>query len=127
MYTITEAAKRCGLTAHTLRFYDKEGLLPFVDRTPSGIRTFKESDFEWLNTISCLKDTGMPIKRIREFIDLCMHGNTTLEQRLKFLRNHKLVVEKQMNELKMHMKTINHKIQYYETVVEAGIKEIHNK
>lgn len=116
MYTIAEAAKRCGLTAHTLRFYDKEGLLPFVNRTPSGIRTFKESDFEWLNTISCLKNTGMPIKRIREFIDLCMHGDTTLEQRLEFLRNHKLVVEKQMKELKIHMKTIEHKIQYYETV-----------
>ena len=126
-YTIAEAARRCGLTAHTLRFYDKEGLLPYVDRTSSGIRSFKESDFEWLNIINCLKDTGMPIKKIKEFIDLCMQGDTALEQRLEFLRKHKIEVEKQMKELKMHMKTINHKIWYYETAVEAGTEAIHKK
>lgn len=126
-YTIAEAAQRSGLSAHTLRFYDKEGLLPYVDRTSSGIRSFKESDFEWLHIINCLKDTGMPIKKIREFIDLCMHGDDTLEQRLEFLRNHKLNVEQQMKELKMHMKTINHKISYYETAVEAGTELFHRK
>ncbi|WP_367566272.1 MerR family transcriptional regulator [Lacrimispora sp.] len=116
-YTITQAAQRCGLTAHTLRFYDKEGLLPYVDRTPRGIRSFKESDFEWLQVINCLKDTGMPIKKIKEFIDFCMQGDETLPQRLEIIRNHKKDVEVQMAQLKEHMETIDYKLRYYETAV----------
>lgn len=73
-YTIAQAAQRCGLTVHTLRYYEKEGLLPYVERTAGGNRMFKEDDFKWLNTINCLKDTGMPIKKIKEFIDYCMQG-----------------------------------------------------
>lgn len=126
-YTIAQAAERCGLTPHTMRYYDKEGLLPFVDRSPAGIRLFKESDFEWLGTISCLKDTGMPIKKIREFIDACMRGDATIEWRLEFIRTHKADVERQMEELQRHMKTIDHKLWYYESAREAGTTAIHNK
>ncbi len=122
-YTIAQAAKRCGLTAHTLRFYDKEGLLPYVDRTPGGIRSFKESDFEWLHVINCLKDTGMPIKKIKEFIDFCMQGDETLPQRLEIIRNHKKDVEAQMAQLKEHMETIDYKLRYYETAVAAGTED----
>ena len=61
LYTIGEAAKKLGLTAPALRFYNKEGLLPFVYRSASGIRMFKDEDFEWLRLIKCLKATGMPI------------------------------------------------------------------
>lgn len=117
-YSISEAARRCGLTTHTLRYYDKEGLLPYVDRTASGIRVFKDSDFEWLKLIGCLKNTGMPIKNIREFIDLCMAGDATAEKRLEFLKNHKVEVVKQMHEVRMHINTINKKIAHYEMVVE---------
>lgn len=126
-FTIAEAAQRCGLTAHTLRFYDKEGLMPYVDRTATGIRTFKESDFEWLKIINCMKDTGMPIKKIKEFIDLCMQGDIALEQRLEFLREHKLKIDRQMEELKRNMETIDYKIWYYETAVAAGTEAIHKK
>ncbi len=122
-YTIAQAAKRCGLTAHTLRFYDKEGLLPYVDRTPGGIRSFKESDFEWLHVINCLKDTGMPIKKIKEFIDFCMQGDETLPQRLEIIRNHKKDVEAQMAQLTEHMETIDYKLRYYETAVAAGTED----
>lgn len=126
-YTIAQAAKRCGLTAHTLRFYDKEGLLPYVERTPSGIRAFKESDFEWLHVINCLKDTGMPIKKIKEFIDFCMQGDEALPQRLEIIRAHKKDVEAQMALLENHMETIDYKLWYYETAVEAGTEDIHKK
>lgn len=124
-YTIAQAAQRCGLTAHTLRFYDKEGLLPNIERTPGGMRTFNEKDFEWLHLISCLKNTGMPIKKIKEFIDLCMQGDTALEQRLEIIRNHKRDVEGQMELLKKNMETIDHKLRYYETAVAAGTEAVH--
>lgn len=127
IYTIGDAAKRCGLTPHTLRFYDKEGLLPYVERGPSGIRKFKESDFEWLAIINCLKDTGMPIKEIKEFIDWCMEGDATLTQRLEFMKKHKQDVQVKMDHLKKNMEMIDYKLWYYETAVEAGTEEIHKK
>lgn len=123
-YTISEAAERCGLTAHTLRYYDKEGLLPYVDRAPSGTRLFKESDFGWLNTINCLKDTGMPIKKIKQFIDLSMEGDKHLDKRLAIMRAHKEDVERQLAELMDHMDTINFKLWYYEKTVAAGTELI---
>lgn len=126
-YTIGQAAQRCGLTPHTLRYYDKEGLLPYVERSPSGKRLFKESDFEWLNTINCLKNTGMSLKAIKDFINLSTDGDTTLDARLDIIRRHKKVVERQMEELNRHMKTIDYKLWYYETAVQAGTSAIHNK
>lgn len=126
-YTIAEVARRCGLTAHTLRYYDKEGLLPFVDRNNNGVRVFKDSDFEWLATINCLKGSGVPVKKIKEFIDWCIEGDSTIEKRLGFLENHKKDVEKQMKILKEHMKLINYKIYYYKEFAEAGTTEICKK
>ena len=69
-YSISEAAERFGITAHTLRFYDKEGLLPFVDRGAGGRRIFKDGDLGWLRIIECLKETGMPIRGIRNYLEL---------------------------------------------------------
>ncbi len=124
-YSISEVAKITGLTTHTLRYYEKEGLLPFVDRSSSGIREFKESDLEWLSVITCLKNSGMSVKRIKGFIDLCVEGDNSLEERLKIFIEHKKVVEEKMNELQKYMEKIDHKIWYYTTAVEAGTEKIH--
>ena len=74
IYTVGEAAAKIGVNPSTLRYYDKEGLLPFVERSGGGIRMFKETDLEWLSTIECLKKTGMPIKEIKQFIDWCIRA-----------------------------------------------------
>ena len=66
MYTVGEMAKMLGVPASTLRYYDKEGLLPFVGRSAGGIRMFRESDLEWLRIIGCMKKAGMSIKDIRQ-------------------------------------------------------------
>lgn len=124
-YTISEAAERTGLTISTLRYYDKEGLLPFVDRTAGGARNFKESDFEWLAVITCLKQTGMPIKRIKQFIDWCLAGDATLKRRLNIFVEHKKEVNAQIAALQTHMKKIDHKIWYYETAIAAGTEAVH--
>ena len=124
-YTISEVANRMSVTVSTLRYYDKEGLLPFLNKKENGTRVFKESDFNWLRVITCMKDTGMPIKDIKKYIDLCMEGDHTLDERLKIFIDRKDVVLKQMEELQGLLNTINHKIQYYETAIEAGTEQIH--
>jgi DNA-binding transcriptional MerR regulator len=123
--SIGEAAKKTGLTPYTIRYYEKEGLLPFVDRNSNGIREFKESDFEWLAMIECLKGTGMPIKEIGEFIGWCMEGDGTLQKRLDMFLKQKEELEIKMTELQKYMEKINYKIWYYTTAVEAGTESIH--
>ncbi len=123
-YSIGTVAEKTGLTTHTLRYYDKVGLLPFIERTPSGQRCFKDSDFEWFAVISCLKNTGMSIKDIKTYIDWCMEGDSTLEKRLEMFRKQKELVTAQMEELQLHMDKINHKIRYYETAVAASTQTV---
>lgn len=126
-YTIEKAAEKCGLTPHTLRYYDKEGLLPFVERSDSGVRRFKESDFSWLEMINCLKETGMPIKMIRQFIEWAIVGDETIDERLEFLLEHRRAAQQKMDELQKHMDHLNDKIWYYQTAAEAGTTAIHDE
>lgn len=126
-YSIGEVAKELSLTVYTLRYYDKEGLMPFVDRTPSGTRVFKESDIEALKIIECLKSTGMPIKEIKAFIDWCTEGDSTLKQRYEMFIERKASVEAQMEELKKTMNLIDHKCWYYKTVIDAGTEDVHKE
>lgn len=124
-YTIAQAAAKAHLTAHTLRYYDKEGLLPFIERSNSGNRIFKDEDFESLSIINCLKNTGMSIKDIKTYIDWCMEGDSSLNKRLNvFLKQREALLAK-MKELENHMKTVDFKIWYYETAIEAGTEAIH--
>ncbi|SMC62790.1 MerR family transcriptional regulator [Papillibacter cinnamivorans] len=124
-YTISEIAEKLGLTASTLRFYDKEGLLPNIDRTASGIRVFSDIDLEWLSMVECLKATGMPIKDIKTFLDWCMEGDTTLRERCDMFHERKRVVETQINELQKTLDTINYKCWYYDAAVAAGTADVH--
>ena len=83
LYTIGDAARELGIPASTLRYYDKEGLLPHTSRSGSGIRMFTEDDFEWVRFIERLKLSGMPIKEIKSYIDLYEQGDATLPQRAR--------------------------------------------
>jgi DNA-binding transcriptional MerR regulator len=126
-YTISEAAEKSGISAYALRYYDKEGLLPFVERTYSGVRKFKESDLEWLAVITCLKDTGMPIKGIRNYIELCMEGDKTLEKRLNLFIEQKKIAKMHMEKLENHLNKIDYKIDYYMVAINAKTEKIHKK
>ncbi|MFD1171074.1 MerR family transcriptional regulator [Oceanobacillus picturae] len=124
-YSISEVARELNLTAYTLRYYDKEGLMPFIKRTESGARLFKESDIDALRIIECLKSTGMPIKEIKDFIDWCSDGDSTLQKRYDMFMERKASVEAQMEELKKTMVLIEHKCWYYKTSLDAGTEDIH--
>lgn len=123
-YTIGEAAAKLGITTSTLRYYDKEGLIPFVERSGGGIRIFKTEDFEWLRLIECLKATNMPIKDIKRFIDCSMKGDATLKERRDMFYERKRMVEAQMEALRETLDTINYKCWFYDTAVEAGTADV---
>lgn len=124
-FSISEVAKELDLTVYTLRYYDKEGLMPFVERTPSGTRLFKEADISALKIVECLKASGMPIKEIKNFIDWCSDGDSTLQQRYDMFLERKATVEAQMEELKKTMEIIEHKCFYYKTALDAGTEDVH--
>lgn len=124
-YSITEAAEHFNMTPHTLRYYDKEGLMPFIERTSSGRRVFKESDMEALRIIECLKSSGMPIKEIKHFIEWCSEVDSTLQLRYDMFLERKASVEAQMEELKKTMEVIEHKCSYYKTALDSGTEDIH--
>ena len=125
-YSIGQAAEKMGLTAHTVRYYDKEGLLPFVERTDGGIRLFKESDYEWLSIIECLKQSGLSIKEIRRYIDLCREGDATIPERLQLFVNRRLAVQQQMAQLQKTLDLLDYKLWFYQTSEEAGTTSIHD-
>lgn len=125
-YTIGEIAKKINVSPHTLRFYAKEGLLPFVERSESGIRMFKDEDFQWLTIIECLKKTGMPIKDIKTYMDWLIEGDSTIDKRLEMFKKQKAAVEKQIEELKETLKLLEYKCWYYETAKKAGTCAVHN-
>lgn len=123
-YSISQVAEKIGVAPSVLRYYDQEGLLPFVDRV-KGRRVFKDEDFAWLSVINCLKNTGMRIKNIRCYIDLCLEGDAKLEERLDMILQHKKVIQEQIVALNKNMEEIDYKIWYYETAIEAGTEAIH--
>lgn len=126
-YSIKEAAKIMNISTSTIRYYDKEGLLPFIERSESGYRSFSENDLTMLQIILCLKRTGMPIKEIRQFIEWIQQGDATLKERYDMFLERKHIVEAQIADLQATLDTINHKCQYYKTALEAGTEKIHPK
>lgn len=113
-YTINDVARRFNLSAHTLRFYDKEGLLPFVARNSAGNRAFTDADLDWVKLIVCLKDTGMPIKEIKAYCDWARLGSRTVDERKTMLAEHREEVLGQIEQLKLNLQLIEEKLAFYE-------------
>ena len=123
-YTVGEMAKRLGVAPSTLRYYDQEGILPFVERSEGGIRVFKESDYEWLQVIDCLKKTGMQLRDIKTFIEMAMQGDQTIEPRLALITKQKESVKAQIAELEETLRTLEFKEWYYNTAKEKGTTSV---
>lgn len=124
VYTVGETAKVLGVAPSTIRYYDKEGLLPFVERSGGGIRMFQEKDFEWLFVIDCLKKTGMPIKDIKRYIDMSLKGDETINERLELLLKRRENVKEQMRQLQNTLDILDYKCWYYQTAKEAGTTDV---
>ncbi len=119
-YSIGEVSKILNISISTLRYYDKEGLLPLVDRTQGNIRVFDDSDIEVLKMIECLKSTGMALKDIKTFFEWCVIGDSTIDKRYDLFVEQKKKTEKQIALLQKSLELIDYKCEYYRIAKEKG-------
>ena len=126
MYSIQDVSKKTGLTAHTLRYYEKEGLIPGVERSQGGFRQYTDEDLERLGLICCLKNTGMSIQEIARFVQLTHEGDNTLQERVELLRAHRELVLERIAEMQKYLDKVTWKLNFFSeklNAYEAGKKE----
>lgn len=119
MYTIGQVSKMFNLPISTLRYYDKEGLFPDMNRE-SGIRKFSEKELESLRVIECLKKSGLEIKDIKQFMEWCVKGSETYSQRRELFLKQKEIVEAEIQRMNKALDMINFKCWYYEQAIKDG-------
>ena len=124
-YSIGEVAEMLWMTASAIRYYDGEGLLPFVKRNKNGVRVFEKSDLHFLYVIFCLKNTGMSIEKIRQFISWAGDGDDSLQQRYDLFMAQREEVRCQIEQLEAYKECIENKCKYYREALEAGTEAIH--
>ena len=119
MYTIGQVSELCGLPASTLRYYDKEGLFPNLQRD-SGIRRFGEQELEALRVIDCLKKSGLELRDIKQFMAWCSAGRATYPQRRALVLKQKEQVEAALERMNQVLDMIKFKCWYYEQAIKDG-------
>lgn len=122
-YTIGQVAKLTGLSISTIRYYDKEGLLNGINRK-SGIRSFNDKDLNTIRAIECLKNSGMLIKEIRDFMKLCEEGDSSLNERYNFFLDQEKKVQDQIKSLNQTVKLIKFKQWYYLKAISDNTESI---
>ena len=116
-------SKLTGLPASTLRYYDKQGLLPNLRRDMNNVRIFTDEDYQNLLLIECLKKSGLSIKDIKNFIDLAEQGDTALTERLEIFTRRREILRKELAELQEVFGVIEYKCWYYETACKNGTEK----
>jgi DNA-binding transcriptional MerR regulator len=119
-FTIKEMAEHTGVSLHTLRYYEREGLLPSVSRQENGYRLYTMDDVGWVNFVKCLRDTGMSISQIRQYVELMQEGEHTSLDRQRLLEDHQCFVEEQLREWEQKLKMIRNKINHYQRLTEQS-------
>ena len=126
MYSIQDVSRKTGLTAHTLRYYEKEGLIPSIERSQGGIRQYTDEDLEALGLICCLKNTGMSLQEIARFVQLTQAGEYTLRERVNMLTEHRENVIARIAEMQKHLEKVTWKLNFFSEKLrayEAGQKK----
>jgi DNA-binding transcriptional MerR regulator len=119
--SIAEAARRTGVSVHTLRYYERAGLVVTpVDRTTGGRRRYRKLDLDWITVCTRMRATGMPIKAIRRYAELVSAGPGNEQERLALLEDHRADVTAKLAELQESLKLIDHKIDVYRGRLAAG-------
>ena len=125
--TITEVSKKVNLSADTLRYYERIGLIPEVNRTESGIRNYTEEDLGWIEFSKCMRNAGMSIEALIEYIKLYKKGDATLEARKQLLISQKDVIKERLEEIQNTFDRINYKIKNYEKILVEREKDLLKK
>ena len=119
MYSIGQVAEMFGLPISTLRYYDKQGLFPKMERV-SGIRKFSETEIEALRVIECLKKSGLEIKDIKQFMDWCVEGASTYPQRKALFEKQRKRLEAELIHMNKVLDMLKFKCWYYEQATRDG-------
>ena len=117
-YTIRTMAERCGMTTHTLRYYERVGLIQPVGRARNGHRRYSEADAAWLNFLHCMRATNIPIRDLQRYAALREQGEATSLERRKILEDHQAVIEDQIMALEKAHAILTHKIANYRKIEE---------
>lgn len=112
-FTIQQVAKMTGLSAHTLRYYERIGLLHAVNRNTNGYRRYSSADIAWIEFLTRLRKTGMPIRTMQHFAHLRNKGNETVHERRVLLEKHQNEVQNRLNDLQQNLIALEAKIQLY--------------
>ncbi|WNS41048.1 MerR family transcriptional regulator [Paenibacillus sp. MMS20-IR301] len=123
MYTVKEAAARLNLTEHTVRFYTDKGLVPNLQRDKNNNRIFNEDAINWLTGAKNLKQCGMSIEDIKRYVDLCLKGDSTIEERYEIIQKQKALVLAQLEEAKVTAEFITRKEQHYRDITNRIIPD----
>ena len=119
--TIQRAAAETGLSADTLRYYERIGILPGIGRSRSGHRQFSDDDMGWIKLVQCLRSTGMPMEDLHTYAELMQQGDETAAERLRLLENHRRRIKDDLNELSIALELVERKISGYEEVLAHGL------
>lgn len=123
MYTIKEAADKMDVSEHTLRFWAKSGLFPFLKRNENNFRMFSEHDLEWIKIVKCLRKVGTDNKAIKRYIDLCLIGDSTIKERFEIIKTTKDKALLQMEDLQKQLALLDYKEGYYKNLIKNKLQD----
>ena len=119
MYSMKETCKQVGMTYETLKFYCNEGLIPNVQRDKNNYRIFDDNNINWIKSLSCLKKCGMSISEMKDYLDLCMQGQSTIPERKIMLEKKQKDLELKKKEIEDSLDFINWKQNFYNSVLDG--------
>lgn len=126
LYSMREACIKTGLTYDTLKFYCNEGLVPNVKRDKNNYRVFNDKDIAWINSLSCLRNCGMSILEMKEYLDLCLQGESSIPERKKVLDAKLNELEKKIADIQESIDYIHWKQNFYDDILNGKTKYYSN-
>ena len=121
--TIAEVSKKYNLTPDTIRYYEKEGLIPKVPRNKSGIRNFDEESCRWIEFVKCMRNAGLSIEVLSKYVNLMKQGHDTVKERRQLMIDQREILLKKQKDINATIDRINHKIELYDEIVEGKRKD----
>ncbi|MFC3745219.1 MerR family transcriptional regulator [Paenibacillus sp. GCM10012306] len=123
MFTIKEASEKLNCAAHTIRFYDKEGLLPNIRRDDHGNRMFEKRDLDWIRLMTCFRATGMSVADLKKIVDLALQGDETIGQRRAILEAHQAEIKRKQRVLDEAFEAVSQKLEVYNNIEKGNPEE----
>lgn len=125
--TITEVSRKYGLSADTLRYYERVGLIPKVNRNKSGVRDYTQEDCNWVEFIKCMRAAGLPIEVLIDYVSMFQQGDSTIDTRKELLIDQRKVLAKKIEEMNKTLARLDYKIDLYEKGLIMSEKDLREK